>query len=167
MRDHGQGRWVPALLGGGSLGTVIALVLTIGVSWLVRGSGPAVSIVTAIGLVWLFFVTGIISESLLLLKTDLSGLTLTLIGYLIRLFGVFSVLWLLSKSGFVTSLSREWIAVGTVTGILGWLIGVLVSHSRLRIPVYDSQRAIESTSTEISTSSKAAGECRVSESEAG
>ncbi len=146
-RDHGNGRWVPALLGGGSLGSLIALVLTAGAAWLVKGSSPAISATVTIVIVWLFFVTGIVSESLLLQRTDLRGLTMTLVSFAIRLAGVFGALWLLSKSSFFASLSPGWLAIGTLTGIFGWLTGVLVSHSRARIPVYDSQSTGESTKT--------------------
>lgn len=90
----------------------------------------------AVGTVVLFFVSGQLLQGYAMRLENLGlGMTLTLCGMAIRVALLGLIFWALARW---SAVSHLWLAVGALVALVAWLAGLLIGHSRARIPAYNT-----------------------------
>ncbi len=89
-------------------------------------------------LVLAYFWTGQVVERSAMRLANSQGMVLIMSGYLVRvvLLG-FLLSWALSSATPASLVSQLWVGAGAFAAVIGWLSGLIVVHSRMRIPIYD------------------------------
>lgn len=115
-----------------------ATILTAILGAVLDGTRGAISVALAAGLVLAYFVSGQLVETITLRMADSNGMTITMASYAVRvaLLGVI-LWWAMSTPAIAGLLSNTWVAAGALVALLGWLTGLMIWHSRARIPIYD------------------------------
>ncbi len=105
---------------------------------LLDGGRGLLSVAVAAGLVVAYFVSGQLVEGAALQMADRNGMTLMLASYAGRVGLVGLILWWAMSTPLVSgALSSTWVALGSLVALVGWLTGLVIWHSRARIPIYD------------------------------
>ncbi len=100
-----------------------------------HGFGSALG---AAALVFAYFVSGQLIERVALQLANRQGMILIVSGYIGRVALLGVLLWWALSSSMVGSLvSPLWVGAGALVTVVGWLSGLIVGHSRMRIQVYD------------------------------
>ena len=126
------------MMRGGILVSHGLLVLAAVVGALVAGTDMMLTTVLAGLTVSVLLIAGQYLQMLLLRRADLLGMAATLAGFGMRVaaLGLALVLWLSVADQY--PVIRPWgVVVGATAVTLGWLVGVLSTYRRLRIPVFD------------------------------
>lgn len=90
-------------------------------------------------LVLAYFVSGQLVERVALRRADGSGMAIVMASYALRVGALGVVLWWALSTPAVTSyLNPTWVAAGGLTAVVVWLAGLVLGHSRARIPIYDT-----------------------------
>lgn len=83
-----------------------------------------------------FFATGQLVQGYAMRQDNLGlGMTITLTGMAIRVALLGLIFWALARW---SALSHIWLAIGALVALIAWLTGLLIGHSRARIPAYDT-----------------------------
>ncbi|GEM_PF-2400049 len=115
----------------GSLSSLIVIGLGFWVGGLAGMLGAAVSA----GLVLGFFVLGHVIESVTMQRADGFGLAAQVISFVVRIVIFAALLWAVANWGLDDgTLSRTWLAVGAVTGLLAWQAGLILGDSKAKLP---------------------------------
>ena len=119
-----------ASLGAGSLCAIVATFVD-----QTRGLH---SVLAAAGLVVAYFTSGQLLERIAMQLANSQGMILLMSGYLVRvgLIGL-ALWWAISSQLVATRFSSLWVGAGALSAVAGWLAGLIIAHSRTRIPVYD------------------------------
>nr|WP_076388172.1 hypothetical protein [Vaginimicrobium propionicum] len=90
----------------------------------------------AAGTVISFFVSGQLLQGYAMRLENLGlGMTIILCGMAIRVSLLGLIFWALAHW---SALGHMWLVVGALVVLVGWLAGLLIGHSRARIPAYDT-----------------------------
>ncbi len=126
------------LANGGFIGALSAAGLAIVAAAILAGRPGVLSAAGAAGLVIIYFGAGQLVERFALRMADATGMTITLLGYVVRVGLLGLLLWAsMSIPAIRETMVADWVATGAIAGVLGWLTGLLFAHSRSRVPVYD------------------------------
>ena len=126
------------MMRGGILVSHGALLLAAVVGTVVAGTDTMLTIVLAGLTVSVLLIAGQYLQMVLLRRADLLGMAGTLAGFGMRVaaLGLALAVWLSAAGRY--PVIRPWgVVVGATTVTLGWLVGVLSTYRRLRIPVLD------------------------------
>lgn len=97
-----------------------------------------ISVVAAAGLVLAYFISGVLVERIALQRRDGTGMAIMMASYGVRVAVVGAILWWgMSNPVVAERLNPTWVAAGALLTVLAWLAGLVIGHSRARIPVYD------------------------------
>lgn len=114
-----------------------SLVMTV-LGGVVDGTRGMISVAGAALLVLAYFVSGQIVERQALQMADATGMTITMAAYAVRIALVGVVLWFSMSNPAVSALlSSTWVAIGALTAVIAWLTGLMISHAKARVPIYD------------------------------
>lgn len=112
---------------GAVLITLLGLVL--------EGKAGGLGALTTAILVLTFFVLGHVIELLTLNRADGFGLAGQLVSFVVRIVLFAVVLWLIAQSALADgTLSRLWMGLGAVVALVSWQTGMVLGHSRAKIP---------------------------------
>ena len=126
------------MMRGGILVSHGLLVVAAVATYLAAGSDAMLSSVIAGLSVSVLLIAGQYLQMLLVRRADLLGMAGTLAGFGMRVaaLGLALVVWLSVADRY--PVIRPWgVVVGATAVTVGWLVGVLSTYRRLRIPVFD------------------------------
>lgn len=123
------------LLGGLAGGNLLGLGCC-AIAFLVVGREAGGGALLGLAVVVLFFSIGQAIEVVALELPGITGLSVVLASYAVRVLGIGAMLnWILSDES--RQLSPVWLGIGVVATVIGWVAGVVLVASRQRVPVFD------------------------------
>ena len=115
-----------------------SLLLAVGVSGAVDGARGAAGAAGSGAVSLLFFVSGYLVQVGAVRHADAGGMSVVLLGYLVRVALVGAVLFLALGHREVSSrMAPLGIFLGVVLVVVGWIGGMVAGHQHARIPVFD------------------------------
>lgn len=137
-RGKAQPPWSRAMLHGGLVTAGASLVVVAAMAMLLGGLQALLTVLVTGALVLGFFVTGQLVEVKALSTADGRGLLIVLGSFVSRVAVLGMLVWLvLIRPELTEHLSTTWFVVSGCVAVAGWLAGIVVSHARSRVPVYD------------------------------
>lgn len=137
-RGNAQPAWSRAMLRGGLVTAGASLMVVAALAALLGGLQELSTVVATGALVIGFFVAGQLVEVNALSTADGRGLLIVLGSFVARVAVLGMLVWLvLSRPELVEYISATWFVVSGCVAVSAWLVGIVVSHARSRVPVYD------------------------------
>lgn len=102
----------------------------------ISGTDGALGSLTGGAVVLVFFFSGQLISTFSLTRCNLGfGFSVTMIGLVLRFVFVGISFWAVGR---YLNIEPIWLVIGALATLISWLTGLLIGHSRARIPVYDA-----------------------------
>lgn len=130
----------PRVLAVAAAGLVGAVGVAAAVAAAVAGSPAVLGILLGGAISLVFFVFGSGAVMLVTWTAPQASLPVALMTFTLQVVLVAAVISVLASSSLVgTTVSAGALTIGLIVAAVAWMVGHLVGHARLRVPVYDVQ----------------------------
>lgn len=132
-RSGARGFISSAILASALIGCLVVVLATV-----VHQLHGLISALAGVVLVLAYFVSGQLTEWAAMRLANSQGMVLIMSGYIARVTALGLVLWwAIGNVSVALFVSPMWVGAGALAAVLGWLGGLIIGHSRMRIQVYD------------------------------